>query len=381
MVVHTLADLRRTGDAPRRPPQPPRRPNNPPPRQAPRPPLSPLHKVLLAAGVLVAMLLKARSSPFYGGAIPAASVKLGGHWDDILRHPSFTRKMCSYTRTTPWWRGGFLSLREKSFREHVEAADIGGEHGHEPEPLDTDDNQVGGAESMAVTRCTSTQFAVTAYFCGLDVAHNRDSAEDAAKAPSVIGGQGIGESEIDKFESWLKAMHALGEARGKHPRYVYRLGVGTEGSEAGYAHVWDIVAQPDGTFYWLQSFVGHYSLPSWMRQSDAKGERDLLFETVLHKLEALRELFRIVAWDRAANANYLRLFNVDMDRARRVDKRETAMHQRLHHFSWDLACGYPAAGHRTEPLDPAAMVASLGVEIAAADEEEEGEEEEAESVA
>ena len=63
-----------------------------------------------------------------------------------------------------------------------------------------------------------------------------------------------------------------------------------------------------------------------------------------------------------------------MDRARRVDKRETAMHQRLHHFSWDLACGYPAAGHRTEPLDPAAMVASLGVEIAAADEGEEGEE-------
>mmetsp|Transcript_45712 Transcript_45712/g.143022 ORF Transcript_45712/g.143022 Transcript_45712/m.143022 type:complete len:177 (-) Transcript_45712:29-559(-) len=172
-------------------------------------------------------------------------------------------------------------------------------------------------------------------------------------------------------------MHALGEARGKHPRYVYRLGVGTEGGEAGYAHVWNIVAQPDGTFYWLQSFVDHYSLPSWMRQSDAKGERDLLFETVLLKLEALRELFRLVAWDRAANANYLRLFNVDMDRARRVDKRETAMHQRLHHFSWDLACGYPAAGQR-EPLDPAAMVASLGVEIAAADEGEEGEEEEAE---
>jgi len=76
-----------------------------------------------------------------------------------------------------------------------------------------------------------------------------------------------------RFESWLKAMHALGEARGKHPRYVYRLGVGTEGGEAGYAHVWNIVAQPDGTFYWLQSFVDHYSLPSWMRQSDAKGDR------------------------------------------------------------------------------------------------------------
>jgi len=120
---------------------------------------------------------------------------------------------------------------------------------------------------------TGPRHVSQAYFCGLDVAHNRDSAEDAAKATSLIGGQGIGESEIDKFESWLKAMHALGEARGKHPRYVYRLGVGTEGGEAGYAHVWNIVAQPDGTFYWLQSFVDHYSLPSWMRQSDAKGDR------------------------------------------------------------------------------------------------------------
>ena len=34
-----------------------------------------------------------------------------------------------------------------------------------------------------------------------------------------------------------------------------------------------IMNPPDGTFCWLQSFVGHYSLPSWMRQSDAKGDR------------------------------------------------------------------------------------------------------------
>ena len=40
-----------------------------------------------------------------------------------------------------------------------------------------------------------------------------------------------------------------------------------------YAHVWNIVAQPDGTFHWLQSFINHYSLPSWLRQSDARSER------------------------------------------------------------------------------------------------------------
>jgi len=56
---------------------------------------------------------------------------------------------------------------------------------------------------------TGPRHVSQAYFCGLDVAHNRDSAEDAAKATSLIGGQGIGESEIDKFASWLKAEHPV----------------------------------------------------------------------------------------------------------------------------------------------------------------------------
>ena len=42
-----------------------------------------------------------------------------------------------------------------------------------------------------------------------------------------------------------------------------------------YAHVWNIVAQPDGSFHWLQSFINHYSLPSWLRQSDARSERHM----------------------------------------------------------------------------------------------------------
>ena len=114
---------------------------------------------------------------------------------------------------------------------------------------------------------TCPRHASQAYFCGLDVAHNRDSAEDTAKAPSSSGGAGRRQLKtkygrasflclgplrprwaghrrerdrqvremahgraprdgstghalrmIHRFESWLKAMHALGEARGKPPR-------------------------------------------------------------------------------------------------------------------------------------------------------------------
>ena len=51
---------------------------------------------------------------------------------------------------------------------------------------------------------------------------------------------------------------------------------------------------------------------------------------------------RIPRWDAAANDAYLRLFNVDMDQARRGRlARETIHRQRLQTFSWDLACEYP----------------------------------------
>ena len=48
-----------------------------------------------------------------------------------------------------------------------------------------------------------------------------------------------------------------------------------------YAHVWNIVAQPDGSFHWLQSFINHYSLPSWLRQSDARSERHIRWRLTL----------------------------------------------------------------------------------------------------
>jgi hypothetical protein len=48
------------------------------------------------------------------------------------------------------------------------------------------------------------------------------------------------------------------------------------------------VALPDGHFHWLQSFINHYSLPAWQKPSDARSERRLPLQTVLHKLELIR---------------------------------------------------------------------------------------------
>lgn len=205
---------------------------------------------------------------------------------------------------------------------------------------------MGGAESLAATRCSSSRFAVTAYYCGLDVAHNLDQRKGTSSVHHRIGHQGVGDAAILSFAAWLRDMHAAAEAAGTpHPRFVYRLGVSSEDGKAGYAHVWNLVAQPDGSFHWLQSFINHYSLPSWLRQSDARSERHLPLETLLYKLELLGQLTRISRWDTFANDAYLRLFNVDMDRARRVDTREAIARQRLQTFSWDVACEYPTPDH------------------------------------
>ena len=299
------------------------------------------HKKPLAvvAALVIYMWVSKPPSPFADGAIPAAKRAPSEHWDAILRWRAFTREMTSHSRLVPksrWWRGG-----RKSFSEEIEGHDTGGEDGHEPEALSTSIGDKGGhsaAESMAVTRCTSTRFAVTAYFCGLDIAHNLDK-DNAEVATKIVGQAGV-EDAIDALKKALSQLHAVGRATGEHKRFVYRLGVGSEDGKAGYAHVWNIVAQPDGTFLWLQSFINQYSLPTWMKQSDSRDERHLLFDTILHKLELIRKLMRIDKWDAEANDAYLAVFNVDMNLARGA-KGERLSRQRLQSFSWDIACEYP----------------------------------------
>ena len=144
---------------------------------------------------------------------------------------------------------------------------------HTAQGLDPDDPKVGGAESLAATRCSSTRFAVTAYYCGLEVAdpnpgpdpdpgpgpnpnpnlnpnpnpnpdpnakqvaHNldRDASSGRGRVATRMGGHDVGDAAILSFVAWLQAMHAAGMVHGAHTRYVYRLGVSSEDGKAGCA--------------------------------------------------------------------------------------------------------------------------------------------------
>ena len=149
----------------------------------------------------------------------------------------------------------------------------------------------------------------------------------------------------------MECRHKQGvENNGTHHRSVFRLGVGCKDNMAGYSHAFSIVGQPDGTYYWLQSYIGHYSLSTWMKKADYGKQSSLAgvltYDELMIKLDTVDRLMSIDSWSSQANADYLDLFNVDKDllaasgnRGRKI-KQWTEDH-RLSSFVWDEACEYP----------------------------------------
>ena len=98
---------------------------------------------------------------------------------------------------------------------------------------------------------------VTAFYCGAEVATDQDVAHGYSAKPSIYG--------TKSFREYLGCRHEQGKEGGTHRRSVYRIGVSCRSNNAGMNHAWSIVAQPDGTFWWLQSYINEYSLSTWMR--------------------------------------------------------------------------------------------------------------------
>jgi hypothetical protein len=124
---------------------------------------------------------------------------------------------------------------------------------------------------------------------------------------------------------------------------------------AGYSHAFSIVAQPDGTFFWLQSFISHYSLATWMKKTSTSNKSGLAghltFDELLAKLDKIDRLMRIDDWTVQANQDYLDLFNVDKTLENGGQKSWNIDH-RLDHFIWDEACEYPLSdGYGLESKD------------------------------
>ena len=180
------------------------------------------------------------------------------------------------------------------------------------------------------------------YFCGADVATNQDLVLGSGRKSPNLG--------TETFREYLSCRFEEGVDKGGHRRSVYRLGVGCKDSMAGMSHVWVVVAQPDGTFMWLQSFITHYSLATWMKKKDVSTESGLAglltFDELMDKLDGIDRLMSISAWTDEANRGYHDLFNVDknLEAVSSWKSKKWTEDSRLDHFSWDEACEYPAGG-------------------------------------
>lgn len=199
--------------------------------------------------------------------------------------------------------------------------------------------------------CFAIPPAITAYFCGADVASNQDVGLGKKRKGFFSG--------VKSFAEFLSCRHEQGERTGEHHRSVYRIGIGNQDNRSGYSHAFSIIAQPDGSFYWLQSFIKHYSLQNWMEKVDAVGNSyaHLSLKQLQSKLEQVSRLMNISSWSPEANDDYYELFGVDKEKEA-LKRGKPPVHStwkpthRLDSFAWDEACEYPLPTSDSDPESP-----------------------------
>ena len=282
-----------------------------------------------------------RQNPLAEGRIPASARQPNEHWSAMAEDMIFVRTMTEALGLgEAKTEMGANAIHRSKLNYVFEGADFGGPDGRVAESIDWSD-----MESIRVTRCSTTKDAITAYMCGAEVATNMDVGKLGSQSHKTPN------SGITFLKDYIQCRHQQGSKRNSHRRSVYRIGIGSNDHLSGYSHVFSIVAQPDGTFLWLQSFVGHYSLTTWMKQKDQTKTSGLsghlTFPELLQKFQKMERLMSIDSWTDQANDDYLDLFNVDKRKESLGDTRARTtvykwnLDHRLDHFGWDEACEYP----------------------------------------
>lgn len=302
--------------------------------------LQPHWKVALLACLVFLCKKWLNPNPLANGRIPAGHVDPDQHWKTISTDDTFVRVMTSSLGSST---SKYAKNKKKSqYMEQTDKIDIamdrvdfGGLDGHVPETGDWSDKKY-----LQTTRCSTTRSAITAYFCGAKVAGNQDAALESQRKTSFLG--------VKSLSDFIACQNQSGQRRGQYRRSVYRVGIGCQDSLAGYSHAFSIVAQPDGSFFWLQSFIEHYSLQFWMSKRDVDGTHlaHLTLEQLQAKLKQVDRLMKISSWTDQANTDYMELFGVDkereaMDRNKPPIKMSWKPTHRLSYFGWDEACEYP----------------------------------------
>ena len=269
-------------------------------------------------GVVLAILVKRvlNQDPLANGYIPASKVLCNFDVSDV--HPPSDSWFGKETR---------LSSRNRTRRNEAKLlmglVDFGGPNGHQAEK-----GNWGNVETERGTRCSTTQSAVTAYFCGAEVAENQDLSL-GTKRKSWFSG-------VEPSSEFITCRYNEGVQAKTYQRSVYLLLNACEAHLAQYSHSFSIVAQPDGTFLWLQSYIQEYSLHTWMDKKDMDGtpHDHLTFDALLSKLKQVDRLMKKGSWSEQAMSDH------NVDKGLQTAYRWKPEH-RLSMIYWDEACEYP----------------------------------------
>ena len=286
--------------------------------------------------ILIYYCSSSKDDALRNGQISADERSWKDHWNYIREWDTFTRDMTSHE---PLWvriksglfvilfgRGEYATLSDAAAEQK---SDGGGRGVPKPESS-TDKN------SWAVTRCSSTRYAVTAYYCGLDIANNANHNAEFQDRMKLAVSSHIG---VQSLKNYLQKWHdntMMRKSKKDHSIRVLRLDIGQiERSTPPLDHVWSIICLPNGTFEWYQSYISFYSLHEWM--DHVSGAYDM--KTMIQKLSLLKDLTVVsnTDWTVRMNAAYEQLFWIDVNNVNKMkavawnSKNKLSLH-------WDVAC-------------------------------------------
>jgi hypothetical protein len=306
------------------------------------------------------------------GQVPADERSWKEHWNYIREWDTFTRDMTSHESLWVRFKRGVLTVLNGP-GEYTTLSDAaaerksdGGGRGVPKPETSTLYAASYDQKSWAVTRCSSTRYAVTAYYCGLNIANNANGNAEFVDQVKHASSSHLGVQSLQKYlQKWYENTSSRKSKKDTSLR-VLRLGLGQhERSTPPLEHVWSIICLPNGTFEWYQSYISFYSLHEWMdhvvedqnQHQHQKQNAAYDMKRMNKKLSLLKDLTVVSTssplsssssslprWTNRMNVAYEQLFWVDVKKENKMKPVHWISENKLR-LRWDVAC--PTTKERT----------------------------------
>lgn len=226
-----------------------------------------------------------------------------------------------------------------------------GDYGYRAEEVDIERSFL-NSHSDGVTRCATTQYALTNYFCGDDVAgEDTEFVSDLSELKEVI--QLWYSDDLDSIQSLKSKKNVPNKESvnksGTLRHLILRGHISQEEDSVGHTYIMQLT--PNATVVIYQSYIAQYTLHGWMSKligKNREGSYEVSSDDFLEQLNKIELLERAKVWDHRVDAAYGALYDVHLMKAdvnKWLDTMDLGgrsgvrgMHQKKMEFSWSFAC-------------------------------------------